>query len=232
MKTHKGPTITIGILLIACLALLVRGVVWYPFCLFSGAKLFVLLALVSIWAKQFGGTSILQRILVSGGEVCALLVGTHLLVPYFWPIRIYNGQYLTAFMICAGLAWLYSMASLEKEEFGSTSLQLFFYAPLVVFIGLALAVSAFAGPVYSAKIFVFYYIVLGGIIVKEGILDNNSGKLNGGLLLMMMAIAGAAVVFDLSQLLNWEIATGLACAFVVINIWFNARKRRMRRRKQ
>ncbi|NCD08721.1 MAG: hypothetical protein EOL98_04715 [Negativicutes bacterium] len=232
MKTHKGPTITIGILLIACLALLVRGVVWYPFCLFSGAKLFVLLALISIWAKQFGGTSTLQRILVSGGEICALLVGSHLLVPYFWPTRIYNGQYLTAFMICAGLAWLYSMASLEKEEFGSRSFQLFFYAPLVVFIGLALAVSAFAGPANSAKIFVFYYFVLGGVIVKEGLLDNKSGKLNGGLLLMIMATAGAAIVFNLSQLLNWKITTGVACAFVFINIWFNARKRRMRRRNK
>lgn len=232
MKTHKGPTITIGILLIACLALLLRGVVWYPFCLFSGAKLFVLLALVSIWAKQFGVTSTLQRILVSSGEVCALLVGSHLLVPYFWPTRIYDGLYLKAFMVCAGLAWLYSMASLEKEEFGSRSLQLFFYAPLVVFIGLALAVSAFAGPVYSAKIFAFYYFVLGGVIVKEGILDNKSGKLNGGLLLMMMATAGAAIVFDLSQLLNWKITAGVACALVVINIWFNARKRRMRRRKK
>lgn len=232
MKTHKGPTITIGILLIACLALLLRGVVWYPFCLFSGAKLFVLLALVSIWAKQFGVTSALQRMLVNGGEVGALLVGSHLLVPYFWPTRIYDGLYLTAFMVCAGLAWLYSMASLEKEEFGSRSLQLFFYAPLVVFIGLALAVSAFAGPVYSAKIFVFYYFVLGGVIVKEGLLDNKSVKLNGGLLLMLMATAGAAIVFDLSQLLNWKITTGVACSFVVVNIWFNARKRRMRRRNK
>ena len=31
MRTHKGPTVTIGILLIVSFALLVRGVAWDPF---------------------------------------------------------------------------------------------------------------------------------------------------------------------------------------------------------
>ena len=114
MRTHKGPTVTIGILLIVSFALLVRGVAWDPFCLFSGLKLVVWLALISIWAKQFSDDSIIQKVLVGFGEVSSLLAGVHLLVPYFWPTSFENVPYLLAFFICAGLAWLYSLASFAK----------------------------------------------------------------------------------------------------------------------
>lgn len=232
MRTHKGPTVTIGILLIVSFALLVRGVAWDPFCLFSGLKLLVWLALISIWAKQFGEDSIVQRVFTVVGEVSSLLVGSHLLIPYFWPTRLENGPYLTAFFVCAGLAWLYSFASLEKEDFGCRSYKLFFYLPLVVFIGAALAVTTFAGPLYAALLFAFYYLILGGIFLKEGLLLRRTGYFNFGLILVLLAILGIVVDLDYMKYLNWQMAALFVSAILLMNIWFNIRKRKMRRSKK
>ena len=229
MRTHKGPTVTIGILLIVSFALLVRGVAWDPFCLFSGLKLVVWLALISIWAKQFSDDSIIQKVLVGFGEASSLLAGVHLLVPYFWPTSFENGPYLLAFFICAGLAWLYSLASFAKEDFGCRSYKLFFYLPLVVFIGASLAVTAFAGPLYAAFLFAFYYLILGGIFLKEGLLLARTGYFNFGLVLVLTAILGMVVDLDYMKYLSWQMAALFVGAILLMNVWFNIRKRKMRR---
>ena len=229
MRTHKGPTVTIGILLIVSFALLVRGVAWDPFCLFSGLKLVVWLALISIWAKQFSDDSIIQKVLVGFGKVSSLLAGFHLLVPYFWPTSFENGPYLLAFFICAGLAWLYSLASFAKEDFGCRSYKLFFYLPLVVFIGASLAVTAFAGPLYAAFLFAFYYLILGGIFLKEGLLLTRTGYFNFGLVLVLTAILGMVVDLDYMKYLSWQMAALFVGAILLMNVWFNIRKRKMRR---
>lgn len=232
MRTHKGPTVTIGILLIVSFALLVRGVAWDPFCLFSGLKLVVWLALISIWAKQFSDDSIIQKVLVGFGEASSLLAGVHLLVPYFWPISFENGPYLLAFFICAGLAWLYSLASFAKEDFGCRSYKLFFYLPLVVFIGASLAVTAFAGPLYAAFLFAFYYLILGGIFLKEGLLLTRTGYFNFGLVLVLTAILGMVVDLDYMKYLSWQMAALFVGAILLMNVWFKIRKRKMRRSKK
>ncbi len=232
MRTHKGPTVTIGILLIVSFALLVRGVAWDPFCLFSGLKLVVWLALISIWAKQFSDDSIIQKVLVGFGEASSLLVGVHLLVPYFWQTSFENGPYLIAFFICAGLAWLYSLASFAKEDFGCRSYKLFFYLPLVVFIGASLAVTAFAGPLYAAFLFAFYYLILGGIFLKEGLLLTRTGYFNFGLVLVLTAILGMVVDLDYMKYLSWQMAALFVGAILLMNVWFNIRKRKMRRSKK
>ena len=229
MRTHKGPTVTIGILLTVSLALLIRGMVWDPFCWFSGLKLLMWLALVSIWAKQFSEDSIVQKVLVGFGEVSSLLLGVHLLVPYFWPTSFENGPYLIAFFICAGLAWLYSMASFEKEDFGCRSYKLFFYLPVLVFIGSFLAATAFAGPLYAAFLFVFYYLVLGGIFLKEGRWLARTWYFNFGLVLVLTAIVGMVVDLDYMKYLSWQMAVLFVCAILLMNVWFNIRKRKMRR---
>ena len=232
MRTHKGPTVTIGILLIVSFALLVRGVAWDPFCLFSGLKLVVWLALISIWAKQFSDDSIIQKVLVGFGEVSSLLAGVHFLVPYFWPTSFENGPYLLAFFICAGLAWLYSLASFAKEDFGCRSYKLFFYLPLVVFIGASLAVTAFAGPLYAAFLFAFYYLILGGIFLKEGLLLARTGYFNFGLVLVLTAILGMVVDLDYMKYLSWQMAALFVGAILLMNVWFKIRKRKMRRSKK
>ena len=232
MRTHKGPTVTIGILLTVSLALLIRGMVWDPFCWFSGLKLLMWLALVSIWAKQFSEDLIVQKVLVGFGEVSSLLLGVHLLVPYFWPTSFENGPYLIAFFICAGLAWLYSMASFEKEDFGCRSYKLFFYLPVLVFIGSFLAATAFAGPLYAAFLFVFYYLVLGGIFLKEGLLCNRTGSFNFGLVLVLTAILGMVVDLDYMKYLSWQMAALFVGAILFMNVWFKIRKRKMRRSKK
>jgi|GEM_PF-1703008 len=232
MRTHKGPTVTIGILLIVSFALLVRGLALGSFCLFSGLKLLVSLALLSIWAKQFGEDSIVQRVFSVVGEVSSLLVGSHLLVPYYWPTRFENGPYLIAFFVSAGLAWLYSLASFEKEDFGFLSYKLFFYLPLVAFIGSALAVAAFAGSLYAALFFDFYYLILGGLFLKEGLLLNRNGYFNFGLILVALAFLGLSVNLNYLKYLNWQMAIIFVVAFFLINIWFNIRKRKMRRSKK
>ena len=232
MRTHKGPTVTIGILLIVSFALLVRGVAWDPFCLFSGLKLVVWLALISIWAKQFSDDSIIQKVLVGFGEVSSLLAGVHLLVTYFWPTSFENGPYLLAFFICAGLAWLYSLASFAKEDFGCRSYKLFFYLPLVVFIGASLAVTAFAGPLYAAFLFAFYYLILGGIFLKEGLLLTRTGYFNFGLVLVLTAILGMVVDLDYMKYLSWQMAALFVGAILLMNVWFKIRKRKMRRSKK
>ena len=232
MRTHKGPTVTIGILLIVSFALLVRGVAWDPFCLFSGLKLVVWLALISIWAKQFSDDSIIQKVLVGFGEASSLLAGVHLLLQYFWPTSFENGPYLLAFFICAGLAWLYSLASFAKEDFGCRSYKLFFYLPLVVFIGASLAVTAFAGPLYAAFLFAFYYLILGGIFLKEGLLLARTGYFNFGLVLVLTAILGMVVDLDYMKYLSWQMAALFVGAILLMNVWFKIRKRKMRRSKK
>ena len=232
MRTHKGPTVTIGILLTVSLALLIRGMVWDPFCWFSGLKLLMWLALVSIWAKQFSEDSIVQKVLVGFGEVSSLLLGVHLLVPYFWPTSFENGPYLIAFFICAGLAWLYSMASFEKEDFGCRSYKLFFYLPVLVFIGSFLAATAFAGPLYAASLFVFYYLVLGGIFLKEGLLCNRTGSFNFGLILILLSTFALAIDLDFLICFNWQMPVSAVSAILLMNVWFNIRKRKMRRSKK
>ena len=232
MRTHKGPTVTIGILLILSFALLVRGVAWEPFCLFSGLKILVWLALLSIWAKQFGEDSIVQKVFAGFCEVSSLLAGSHLLVPYFWPIRFNNGPYLTVFFVCSGLAWLYSLASFENEDFGCLSYKLFFYLPLVVFIGSSVAVTAFAGPLYAALFFVFYYLILGGIFLKEGLLLNRNGYFNFGIVLVLLALFGLVVDLDYLKYLNWQITALFLGIILLMNIRFNIRKRKMRRSKK
>lgn len=232
IKTHKGPTVTIGILLITCLALLVRGIVLEPFCWFTGAKLVVWLALISIWSKQFGEASAVQKILVQGGAISALLVGIHLLVPYFWAVRVNNGLYLTAFLIFSGLSWLYSVVSMEIEEYENMSYRFFCYLPAVVFVGCLLAVNTFAGTLYAALLLESYYFILGAMLLKEGIVDKIRGKLNFGLLLMLLAVAGKAVNYDLSQLAGWKpIASGIVI-FILANIGFLARNKGARRVKK
>lgn len=232
MKTHKGPTVTIGILLIACLALLVRGIVADPFCWFTGAKLVVWLALISIWAKQFGATSVLQKILVQGAAISALLVGIHLLVPYFWAVRVNDGLYLTAFLVFSGLAWLYSVVSMEKEEYENMSYRFFCYLPAVVFIGCLLAVNTFAGSLYAALLLGLYYFLLGAMFLKEGIVDKIRGKFNIGLLLMLLAVAGKAVDYDLSQLTDWRPIGAVIIIFLLANLGFIARNKAGRRVKK
>ena len=232
MRTHKGPTVTIGLLLIVSFALLVWGVAWEPFCLFSGLKLLVCLALISIWAKQFGEDSIVERVFAGFGEVSSLLVGSHLLIPYFWPTSFANGPYLLTFFICAGLAWLYSLASFAKEDYGHQSYKMFFYLPLVVFIGVSLAVTAFAGPLYAALLLAFYYFILGGIFLKEGLLLTRTGYFNFGLVLVLMAILGIVVDLDYIKYFSWQMAVLFVGATLIMNIWFNIRKRKMRRSKK
>lgn len=232
MRTHKGPTVTIGILLIVSFALLVQGVAWGSFCGFSGLKLLVWLALVSIWAKQFGEDSIVQKVFAGFCEVSSLLAGSHLLVPYFWPIRFNNGPYLTVFFVCSGLAWLYSLASFSKEDFKCRSYRLFFYLPVVAFIGSSLAVAAFAGPLYAALLFVFYYLILGGIFLKEGLLLNRNGYFNFGIVLVLLALFGLVVDLDYLKYLNWQITALFLGIILLMNIRFNIRKRKMRRSKK
>ncbi|MGE4588239.1 MAG: hypothetical protein AB7E34_01495 [Acidaminococcaceae bacterium] len=223
---------TIGILLTGSFALLIRGVAWDPFCWFSGLKLLVWLALVSIWTNQFDQNSLVRRVFAGASEVVSLLVGSHLLVPYFWPIRFENGLYLIAFFVCTGLAWLYSLASYEKEDFGHSSYKLFFYLPVVVFIGSFLAVTAFAGPSYAAFLFAFYYLILGGLFLKEGLLFNLTGSFNFGLCLVALALAGLTIDFDYSKYLNWQLVNLFVCAIILINILFNIRKKKMRRKRK
>lgn len=232
MRTHKGPTVTIGILLTVSLALLIRGMVWDPFCWFSALKLLVWLALISIWAKQFSDDSIVQKVLVGFGEVGSLFVGIHLLLPYFWPTSFENGPYLIAFFICTGLAWLYSLASFKKEDFGCRSYKLFFYLPVLVFIGSFFAATAFAGPLYAAFLLVFYYLVLGGILLKEGILCNRTGSFNFGLILVLLAILALAIDLNFLIYFNWQMSVAVLCVILLMNVWFNIRKRKMRRSKK
>ena len=232
MLTHKGPTVTIGILLLGSFALLVQGMAWGSFCCFFGLQLLVCLTLLSIWAKQFGEDSIVQKIFTGFGEVSALLAGSHLLVPYFWPTRFDNGPYLTAFFVCAGLAWLYSLASFSKEDFGSRSYKLFFYLPMVVFISSFLAVAAFAGPLYAALLFVCYYLVLGCVFLKEGLLSINTGYFNFGLILVMLAFLGLVADFAYLKYLNWQMTLSLIGIFLLTNIWFNIRKKKIRRSRK
>ena len=232
MLTHKGPTVTIGILLLGSFALLVQGMAGGSFCCFFGLQLLVCLTLLSIWAKQFGEDSIVQKIFTGFGEVSALLAGSHLLVPYFWPTRFDNGPYLTAFFVCAGLAWLYSLASFSKEDFGSRSYKLFFYLPVLVFIGSFLAATAFAGPLYAAFLFVFYYLVLGGIFLKEGLLCNRTGSFNFGLILILLSAFALAIDLDFLICFNWQMPVSAVSAILLMNVWFNIRKRKMRRSKK
>lgn len=232
MRTHKGPTVTIGILLTVSLALLIRGMVLDPFRWFSALKLLVWLALISIWAKQFSDDSIVQKVLVGFGQASSLLVGVHLLVPYFWPTSFENGPYLIAFFICAGLAWLYSLASFGKEDYGCRSYKLFFYLPVFVFIGASLAVTAFAGPLYAAFLLVFYYLVLGGILLKEGLLCNRTNSFNFGLILVLMAIFALVIDLDFLIYFDWQMSVAVICVILLINVWFNIRKRKMRRSKK
>lgn len=232
MKPHKGPTVTIGILLTVSMALLVRGMVGDPFCWFSGLKLLVTLALISIWAKQFGEDSIIQKIFAGFGEISSLLVGVHLLVPHFWPTIFAKGPYLLAFFVCSGLAWLYSFAAFEKEDFGCSSYELFFYLPIFVFVGSFLATAAFAGPLYAAMLLMIYYFALGGLFLQEGLSFKNGIYFNFGLMLLSVVLLAMVINLGYWKYLNWQIVLAVCGLIVLMNVWFNIRKRKMRRSKK
>ena len=95
-----------------------------------------------------------------------------------------------------------------------------------------MAVTAFAGPLYAAFLFAFYYLILGGIFLKEGLLLARTGYFNFGLVLVLTAILGMVVDLDYMKYLSWQMAALFVGAILLMNVWFKIRKRKMRRSKK
>lgn len=232
MHTQKGPTLTIGILLALSLAVLVKGLAWPHFSAWSGIQLTMWLALLAGWANWLGYRSIFSRFLVIVGELAAIFVGAHLLLPAFWPEEIQNGLFLLLFLGGAGLAWLFLFVSQEEQDNKGFADKLFFYLPPVVAFCAALGVFNFAGPFAAASCLCFYYILLGGAFVREGLKRYSGFRFNLGLLMLCVTAWALIVSTEYPLTIDGSVAAAVFGFLLLANLYFYHRKYKMKRMRR
>lgn len=210
------------LLAVACL-LTIYGALGSVYCWFTGAKLTVVLALVSMYGRLLTADgNLLARYLSHGCAGGALLVGSHLLAPYFWPVRGEQLELLMAFVVTAALAWGYMLWHLHQLQWSGTAYKYFSALPVVVFVGGLLSVQFFAGTLYAAIMLDLYYAILAVLLLVRGIKYYNRIYFNAGILIFV-TIGTALCLTFVFNLPSMAYAYGAVIVTAALNAWFTWR---------
>jgi len=227
-EDNKCRNTSIMFLLFVCCGLILWGVFGSPYDWFTGEKIVVLMVLGSMFGRLAGNTNNpVSKYLVYGGAAGAIVIGLHLLPPYFWAARAVGVRYLAAYVITAMLAWGYLYKELRHTNLLGKTYHLFTFLPLVVFVSSLLAVNVFSGTLYASSLLSAFYLVLAVFLIIQAVKELNKIKFNGGLLMLCSIIFSfyITVVFKLPEMVY--VYTCIAVIFI-LNIAFNLFKRRCR----
>lgn len=227
MREDRAMNWVLLFLLTICCGLILYGVFGPEYCWFTGPKLTVFLVVGSM----FGRLATVEHkpyanYVVYGAAVCALLVGMHLLMPYFWAVRLYRLPLLAVYAITAGLAWLYMLGVLHKARYFGVSYHVFCYLPVVIFTGTLLPQRmSFGGELYSSSLLSLFYVVLGGLLIVKAIRSVNRWYFNAGLVLLGSVALGVCLTF-LFEFPSKTYLTGVLIAVLVLNLLFTTLQKR------
>ena len=184
-------------LLFVCCLLLLWGVFGSTYDWFTGVKLVVLMSLGSMFGRLVGreDNNPLAKYLVYGSAAGALVVGIHLLPPYFWAARAVGIPYLVAYVVTALLAWGYIYKSLWQEKSVGKAYHVFMFLPLIIFLSSLLAANLVRGTLYAAAFLSLFYFVLAILLLIEGGREFKRIKFNGGFLLLGSVVYAFNITF-------------------------------------
>lgn len=233
MQEKKTPIMITTILVVICFSLFFYGLANVKFSWFFGQKLVVSLALFSILLNQSGNKNgLLKKSLVNGIAGVTVIMGAHLLSPYFWAVRVQEGMFLTAFIVAGGLAWVYSIYGVYADVTNCNSYKLFACLPVAVFIGGMLAVNVFLGTTYAAWLMDLYYLALAFVLLKEGIKLKKRLRFNCGLIIVMLVLGfGIFLDYMQSEKIIENSVLGALIFVASANFFYKGEKRKLRRKK-
>ncbi|MDD4320296.1 MAG: hypothetical protein PHH31_01925 [Acidaminococcaceae bacterium] len=195
-KDTKSRDTNIMFLLLVCCVLLLWGVFGSTYDWFTGAKLVVLMSLGSMFGRLAGKEdNPLAKYLVYGSAAGALVVGMHLLPPYFWAARAVGIPYLVAYVITALIAWAYLYKALWQEHILGKAYHAFTFLPIIIFASSLLAANIFRGTLYASTLLSLFYLVLAICLLIEGVKGLQRTKFNGGFLLLAAVFFSFRITF-------------------------------------
>jgi hypothetical protein len=232
MHTQKGPTLTIGILLALSLTVLVKGLAWPHFSAWSGIQLTMWLALLAGWANWLGYRGIFCRFLAIVGELAAIFVGAHLLLPAFWPEEIQNGVfcfYFWAERVSPGFFCLFRKRSRTTRGLQTSSF--FTSRPLLLSVPRSGCLISPA-PLLLPLVYVFYYTLLGGAFVRESLKRYSWFGFNLGLLMLCVTAWALIVSTEYPLTIDGSVAAAVYGFLLLANLYFYHRKYKMKRMRR
>ncbi|MCH3913725.1 MAG: hypothetical protein LKE29_00150 [Acidaminococcaceae bacterium] len=207
-------------LLIAASLLTIQGILGTPFEFFSGVKMAVLFTLGSMFGKlEMLNANPLGRYMARASGAAALVVGSILLAPYFWPGRSANLRWLVIYGITAFFAWVYLMGQLKGKMKFCSAFGYFCFFPPVLLISTLMAMYTYDGTLFAALIVSLYYLVMGFLLMAHGIKIDSRLCLNGGLFLLWGIITAIWISFFF-VLPEWPQIVLALLVVVVLNICF------------
>jgi len=225
-EDNKGRNNNIMFLLFVCCGLILWGVFGSTYDWFTGEKLVVLMVLGSMFGRLAGGAhNPVTKYLVYGGATGAIVIGMHLLPPYFWAARAVGVPYLVAYVITALLAWAYLYKELRQAKLLGKAYHVFTFLPLIIFASSLLAVNVFSGTLYASSLLSAFYFLLAIFLLVKGVREFSKLQFNGGLLLLSSVVCSfyITVVFKLPEM--EYVYIGISTIFV-LNMSFNVFKRK------
>lgn len=218
-NTKKIRDWTLAFLLMICCLLTLWGIFGPVFDYFTGVKLVMLLVLGSLFGKiAQTDKAWIASLLQYGCAVVALLLGLHLLPPYFWPVRVYNLPLLGVFAITACLAWGYLLKELWSANL-SWAYRTFCLLPAVLLISSFCAVRLLGGTLYAAGIYVIYNSILAIFFIIKSFKTGNLLYLNSGIFLLWAVVLAVL----LTVYLDFPLLGYIACfgfSLLACNKWF------------
>ena len=227
-EDNKGRDKNIMFLLFVCCGLILWGVFGSTYDWFTGEKLVVLLALGSMFGRLAGGeNNTVTTYLVYGGAAVAIIIGMHLLPPYFWAARAVGVPFLVAYVVTAVLAWGYLYKELRQANLLGNAYHVFTFLPPTIFASSILAVNVASGTLYASSLLSAFYFVLAIFLLVKGVRKLNKLQFNGGLLMLSAVVCSfyITVVFKLPEM--EYVYIGIAIIFI-LNMFFNVFKRKGR----
>jgi len=225
-KDTKSRDTNIMFLLLVCCVLLLWGVFGSTYDWFTGAKLVVLMSLGSMFGRLAGKEdNPLAKYLVYGSASGALVVGMHLLPPYFWAARAVGIPYLVAYVITALIAWVYLYKELWQEHILGKAYHAFIFLPIIIFASSLLSANIFRGTLYASTLLSLFYLVLAICLLIEGAKCLQRTKVNGGFLLLAAVFFSFRITFLFKALEMQYIYATMVLLFVV-NFLFTRLKRK------
>jgi hypothetical protein len=227
-EDNKCRNTSIMFLLFVCCGLILWGVFGSTYDWFTGEKLVVLMVMGSMFGRLAGSNNnSVSKYLVYGGAAGAIVIGMHLLPPYFWAARAVGVHYLTAYVITAMLAWGYLYKELRHANLLGKTYHLFTFLPLVIFASSLLAVNVFSGTLYASSLLSAFYLVFAVFLLIQAVKGLNKTKFNGSILMLCSIVFSfyVTVVFKLPEMVY--VYAGIVVIFI-LNILFNLFKRRCR----
>lgn len=233
MNTNKSPTLTIALLITICIGVLVWSVWQRSAWGFWGIQVWLLFTLFSLWAAQINHKWVFRKFLIYSNQFWSLVCGLPFLISAYWPIKLLDQELLLVFLCAGGLAWVYSYLFIRLDSTLEQSYQWYKYLPMFVLVALLSSIVQIAGSKVAASLLDFFYVILAVLLIRESLADLKQVKFNLGLLLFAVATAASVVEFKFS--LYWSVQDMwllLLALFIGLNLWFNLRKKKRRRRKK